>query len=233
MPNKLARHNPTVRAVAETDRTGTNHHDVGTALASPVAVSRLRPGMQKPFTTVELQARNHGQAYLTLAQSYRAANDVLNAICCCLEGLALTFGISRPLAVRDQLQDLLGSLDPCGTVSYKLRMCMDYAARQRPSESLATSATTRVMPKHLERLVSSHQLLTYPSEYRRFNRAYDDAVACLKQNPSIREFYIVQYRIQLPELRYGGELHFAFVPAALISRDGPYYLTDICAVVRN
>ena len=110
---------------------------------------------------------------------------------------------------------------------------MDYAAQKRRSAPFAASATTRVMPKHLEQLVSSHQLLTYPSEYRRFNRAYEDAVACLKQNPSIHELYIVQYRIQLAEWHYGGELYFAFVPAALISRNGPYYLTDICAVVRN
>ena len=87
--------------------------------------------------------------------------------------------------------------------------------------------------RHSEHLVSAHQLLTYPSEYVRFNRAFEDAFACLKRNPTICELYIVQYRTQFPDLSFGGELHFSFVPAALISRNGPYYLTDICAVLRN
>src|SRR5215467_3486298 len=215
MPNKT---DVAIRAFP----TATTDHAVAAASPSP-----LTPGMPKPFSVADLQARSCGQNYFQLAKSYRDANDILNAVSCCLEGLALTFGISRPLAVRDQLQDLLDSLDPCGTVSYQIRMCMHSAAQQRPSDSLAASATSRVMPKYLERLVSPHQLLTYPSEYRRFNRAYEDAAACLKQNPSIHELYIVQYRIQLAELHYGGELHFAFVPAAMISRNGPYYLTDI------
>ena len=89
------------------------------ASASPL---RLRPGMPKPFSVAELQARSYGQNYFQLAKTYRDANDVLNAVSCCLEGLALTFGVSRPLAVRDQLQDLLDGLDPLGTVSYQIRM---------------------------------------------------------------------------------------------------------------
>ena len=194
-------------------------------------VSRFRPGMPKPFSVAELQARSHGQNYFQMAKNYRDANDLLNAVSCCLEGLALTFGISRPLAVRDQLQDLLDSLDPFGTVSYQLRTCTDNMRPQCSNHVLTAGQTRRVAPKYLERLVSAHQLLTYPSEYRRFNRAFEDALACLKQNPTVCELYIVQYRIQLSG--FGGELHFSFVPAALISRNGPYFLTDICAVLRN
>ena len=221
MPNKtdLAIHG---FQTATTDNTA--------AFASP---SRLQPGMPKPFTVAELHARSYGQNYFQLAKTYRDANDVLNAVSCCLEGLALTFGISRPLAVRDQLQDLLDSLDPLGTVSYQLRMCMDYVPPQRSAHAPTNSQTRRVAPKYLERLVSAHQLLTYPSEYRRFNRAFEDARACLKQNPTVGELYIVQYRTQLADLHHGGELHFSFVPAALISRNGPYFLTDICAALRN
>ena len=197
------------------------------------AVSRLRPGIPKPFTVAELQARSYGETYLHLAKTYRDSNDLLNSVSCCLEGLALTFGTSRPLAVRDQLQDLLDGLDPSGTVSYQLRMCMDYVPPQRATHALTAGQTRRVAPKYLERLVSAHQLLTYPSEYRRFNRAFEDALACLKQNPTVCELYIVQYRTQFADLHRGGELHFSFVPAALISRNGPYFLTDICAVLRN
>lgn len=196
-------------------------------------VSRLRPGIPKPLTVAELQARSYGETYLHLAKTYRDSNDLLNAVSCCLEGLALTFGTSRPLAVRDQLQDLLDGLDPFGTVSYQLRTCMDYVPPQRATHAPTAGQTRRVVPRYLERLVSAHQLLTYPSEYRRFNRAFEDARACLKQNPTVCELYIVQYRAQFADLHRGEELHFSFVPAALISRNGPYFLPDVCAVLRK
>ena len=199
----------------------------------PAPVSRSWPDMHKPFSVVELQARTHGENYLQLANTYRAANDLLNAVSCCLEGLALTVGISRPLAVRDQLLDLLERLDPSGAVSRQLRMCMDSAPRQRSRHEPATGQIRRATPKYLERSVSAHQLLAYPSEYRRFNRAFEDALACLKQIPTVCELYIVQYRPQFADLNDGGKLHFSFVPAALISRNGPYFLTDICAVLRQ
>jgi hypothetical protein len=186
----------------------------------------------KPFTTTEVQARTHGENYLRLAKSYRDTNDILNAISCCLEGLIRTSGISRPLAVRDQLRDLLDILDPSGSLSRELKSCMTHAALEPHPSRREFTRTPSASPKYLERLVSVHQLLSYPSEHRRFNRVYEDALACLKQNPSMVELCIVQYRAQLPGLRCGGELHFSFVPAALISRSGPYYLTDICAVLR-
>ena len=119
--------------------------------ATTAPFSSLRPGTAKPFTFAELQARSHGQNYLQLANNYRDTNDLLNAVSCCLEGLTLTFGISRPLAVRDQLQDLLDSLDPLGTVSYQLRMRMDYVPPQRSAHAPTASQTRRVAPKYLER----------------------------------------------------------------------------------
>lgn len=191
-----------------------------------------RPDTMKPFTTAELEARTHAENYLRLAKSYGAANDILNAISCCLEGLIGTSGISRPLAVRDQLRDLLDILDPSGSLSRELKSCMTHDALEHHSSPREVTKRRSAPPKYLERLVSVHQLLSYPSEHRRFNRVYEDALACLRQNPSMVELYVVQYRTQLPGLRCGGELHFSFVPAALISRSGPYYLTDICAVLR-
>lgn len=92
---------------------------------------RPRPSTPKPFIVAELQARRHGDLYLRLAQTYRASHDILNAVSCCLEGLALTFGISRLLAVRDQLHDLLDNLDPLATLSSEIKLCMDSMSLER------------------------------------------------------------------------------------------------------
>jgi hypothetical protein len=174
---------------------------------------RRRLATPKPFTIAELQARSHGETYLQLAQTYRDSHDILNAVSCCLEGLALTFGISRPLAVRDQLHDLLDNLDPLGTVSSQLKLCLDYISLQRDENVTTARQTSRPAPTNLETLISAHQLLTYPSEYRRFNRTYEAALACLKQNPSVCELYILQYRTKLGALRHNGEIHFpSFLP---------------------
>ena len=72
---------------------------------------RTRP-LYKPFTTAELAARQCAMNYFELAKSYHGMNDHSNAASCCLEGLHATHGISRPLAVRDQLHDLLDALNP-------------------------------------------------------------------------------------------------------------------------
>lgn len=194
---------------------------------------RRRLATPKPFTIAELQARSHGETYLHLAHTYSDSHDIFNAVSCCLEGLALTFGISRPLAVWDQLHDLLDNLDPLGTVSSQLKLCLDYTTLRRDENVIPESQTSQPAPTNLETLISAHQLVTYPSAHRRFNRAYEDALACLKRNPSVCELYIVQYRTQLGALRHDGELHFSFIPVGLIARNGPYYLTDICAVLRR
>jgi hypothetical protein len=83
---------------------------------------------------------------------------------------------------------------------------------------------------NLERLVSAHQLIPYPADDRRFNQTYNLAASALALNPSLKELYIIQYK------DHEGGLHFSFVSAHLISRDrenGPYFLTDICAVLRR
>ena len=66
----------------------------------------------KPFTLAELLARRRGEAYLALAQAFRQNDDFEGALHCCLVGLRVMFGISRPLAVRDQLHDLAFQLEP-------------------------------------------------------------------------------------------------------------------------
>jgi len=78
-----------------------------------VGRSKPRP-FTKPFSPTELAAKWNGEEYLTLAREYRTRSDITNAVSCCLGGIRLTFGISRPLAVRDELHDLLSELDPTG-----------------------------------------------------------------------------------------------------------------------
>lgn len=104
----------------------------------------------KPFTVAELQARSHGENYFQLAHTYRDSHDTLNAVSCCLEGLALTFGISRPLAVRDQLHDLLDNLDPLATVSSAIKLCMDSMSLERDENVITASQTRRPAPTNLE-----------------------------------------------------------------------------------
>ena len=81
--------------------------------------------------------------------------------------------------------------------------------------------------QNLENLISVHQLLSYPSEYRAFNRTYEEALRSLNSSALIRELYIVQYRAG------SGDLCFGYVSASSISANGPYHLTDICAVLRK
>ena len=82
--------------------------------------------------------------------------------------------------------------------------------------------------KYLERLLDPDQLIDYPSECRHFNAAYEDALACLSDDPEI-ELYIVKYRDK------NNKLHFSFVSSVQVSADKPshYGLNDICAVLRK
>jgi hypothetical protein len=65
----------------------------------------------KPFSDAEIVARQHGRAYLALARSYRERGDNESALNCCAMGLRILFGISRPLAVRDQLHEMARQID--------------------------------------------------------------------------------------------------------------------------
>jgi hypothetical protein len=83
------------------------------------------------------------------------------------------------------------------------------------------------MPRNLMQLVSAHQLVSYPSGYPGFNQAYEQAIAAL--NSAVLggiDLYIVQYRAD------GDVLRFTVVSESSISSQGPYFLTDICSVVR-
>lgn len=187
-------------------------------------VPNTRPVKSKPFTTQELIARTSAEQYLLLAQDYRARGDTLNAISCCLEALEITAGLSRPLAVRDQVIDLLRVLDPISLTSSDIRLCTQ---KVWTSDWLAQTQRTR-----LEHLVSAHQLMRYPSDDTRFNAAYEQARWYLRKNrPQVDELYIVAYTSGL--VSRSSDRYFSFVPSAMISAHGPHYLTDICAVVRR
>jgi hypothetical protein len=73
--------------------------------------SRNSPGTIKPFTDAEISAKERGEIQLALAQSHRQRGDSESALNCCLTGLRLTYGISRPLAVRDQLHEMACQID--------------------------------------------------------------------------------------------------------------------------
>lgn len=190
-----------------------------------------RRAAAKPFTLAESRARQLGNAYLELAMSYRSANDVPNAVSCCVEGLSVTHGISRPLMVRDQLTDVLSCLDPTASIRSQIRPVAHTSTAHTQPCSVPRPTAPQSRPTYLERLVSCHQLLDYPSLYSRFNQAYDEAASCVTSQ-SVRELYIVQYR-PVCGSSHADNLYFSFVPAALICAEGPYYLTDICAVVRK
>jgi hypothetical protein len=74
--------------------------------------SRKSPGTIKPFTDAELFVKTRGEIYLALAQLYLQRGDNVSALDYCLTGLRLTYGISRPLAVRDQLHEMACQIDP-------------------------------------------------------------------------------------------------------------------------
>lgn len=74
--------------------------------------SRKPPRRTKPFTAAELPAKQCGEIQLGLAQLFLQRGDNESALTCCLTGLRLTYGISRPLAVRDQLYEMASQIDP-------------------------------------------------------------------------------------------------------------------------
>src|SRR5579864_6990415 len=112
----------------------------------------------KAFTFPELLAKQRGQNYLELAQSYHARNDLPNAVSCCLEGFEVTYGVSRPLAVRDQLHDLLDALDPDQTLASLIRACISNAVAHtpRPTARSTSYITTHALTAGVLRTPRAH-----------------------------------------------------------------------------
>jgi hypothetical protein len=180
----------------------------------------------KPFTRTEILARTAAETYHALARDYAGRGDTLNALSCCIEASQRLGIIPRPLAVKDQLVDLVRQLDPDHRLGLSIRRCMLYA-----EPDLTHSGDVPSRHKFLEQLVSAHQLLNYPSDNMRFNTAYETDRLQLRRCPELPELYVVQYTSGL--LSSVNDPYFVAVAATLISHRVPHYLTGICAVVRQ
>lgn len=178
----------------------------------------------KLFTQAELRARSAAEAYLSLARNYADCGDTLNAVSCCIEALNVTAGITRPLAVRDQIVDLIRVIDPHDHISLRIKRCMLACSH------LTDTWNPSIDCKYLERFVSAHQLIRYPSDDTRFNVAYEKARLQLRRL-SLPELYVVGHTSEL--CNGVTDQYFSVASSTMISRGGPYYLTDICAVVRE
>lgn len=180
----------------------------------------------KPFTYAETIACSASKTYYALARDYAGRGDTLNAISCCLEASDRIDGITRPLAVRDQIVELVRTLDPHDRICRHIRRCMHYTG-----SNLAHRSAIKAECTYLERLVSAHQLIDYPSNETRFDRAYEHARSKLRQHLELRELYVVAYASEL--CASVNDHYFTVVEATMISKRGPFYLTDICAAVRQ
>lgn len=85
------------------------------------ARAQQRRESHKPFTPAELAAKQQAEAFLNRARAFQERKDMLHAVLSCLEGQQAMLGVSRPLMVRDQIDDLLFQLDPSGTMTERLR----------------------------------------------------------------------------------------------------------------
>ena len=102
---------------------------ISTTNRVPELGTQRRHGTAKPFTQTEQRSRENGLRWLHLAELYVRLGDRQNAVSCCLEGLWLIVGVSRPLVVRDQLQDLLDVIDPAGEIADQIRNHMNPSAK--------------------------------------------------------------------------------------------------------
>jgi hypothetical protein len=181
--------------------------------------TRLQPEVYPPALAETLAL-----GCLVYAKRYRDAGyDPKHAVELCLCGLELLHGMPHPLVARDELQSLLARLDPDGVITARIEPFRAFGLQHVPMPPAAHT--------FLERSVGIDQLLSFPSDYDRFNEAYADAQRCLVQSAWVNEMYIVRYRSRPSS--GGDDPCFLGVPAALISPEGPYYLTDICAVLRK
>jgi hypothetical protein len=83
------------------------------------------------------------------------------------------------------------------------------------------------MARRLEQLISAHQLISYPSEHRAFDEAYEQALKALDSNNKLDQCYVVQRRSRSTELRFSAS------DAQMIGSGRKYSFVDIRAVVRR
>ena len=73
---------------------------------------RKHPIGFNPLTEREILARKDATFCLQLATLYADEGNIDSAVFCCRTGLLATHGVSRPVAVRDQSDDLMETLAP-------------------------------------------------------------------------------------------------------------------------
>ncbi|HLJ89857.1 MAG TPA: hypothetical protein VKZ53_23820 [Candidatus Angelobacter sp.] len=74
--------------------------------------TRPTPGTgHKPFNEIDRRAKRDAELYLHLAKVYAGRGDNRNAASCCESGFLTVTSVARPLAVRDQLHDLVQQLE--------------------------------------------------------------------------------------------------------------------------
>lgn len=66
----------------------------------------------RPWSPAEIHVRTKAEGALKSARTWAALGLRVTAISFCLNGLAWTFGFSRPFAIRDQIEDLMRQIDP-------------------------------------------------------------------------------------------------------------------------
>ncbi len=75
----------------------------------------------RPWSPEENHVRAKAEADLKSARTWATLGLRVTAISFCLNGLARTFGFSRPFAIRDQIEDLMRQIDPDGRIRESLR----------------------------------------------------------------------------------------------------------------
>ena len=86
----------------------------------------------KPFSLAEARAKRRGEHALVEALMYAASLDTEMAVRSCLAALRYTYGISRYLMVRDQVDDLLDTIDPSRRVLSRLSSATNSANLEIP-----------------------------------------------------------------------------------------------------
>jgi hypothetical protein len=177
----------------------------------------------KPFTHAEQLARDNGRLYLRLAKSYAQRGDLQNAVSCCLEGLCMTLGVLRPLAIRDQLQDMLGAIDPTGETTNWIRSSTSAAAKSLPpmrqKGTRGASSDSGNLVKQSEKQCESAPMIFVPRAIP-YNDAHEPVVLLAHRETGTRQGLLVfedsdqfhQFVYELVQIHSQWTTHCRFIP---------------------
>jgi len=92
------------------------HNKNTNAAPSRCSIRKPTRAMSRPWSAVEICVRGQAECALESAKACAAAGDLEVAIKYCLGGLRVTWGFTRPFAIRDQITDFMHQVDPEGTI---------------------------------------------------------------------------------------------------------------------